>query len=133
MALRESLERQGSWLFRWRSYLPFVFIPVLALSLPHAGALERAYGTRVDELWKLLCLCFALSGLCVRCLVAGFVPRGTSGRNTKSQVAETLNTSGIYSLTRNPLYLGNFIMALGVVLSLEVWWLVLIVVAGNWF
>ncbi|MGB8874133.1 MAG: hypothetical protein WCC75_12145, partial [Desulfobaccales bacterium] len=43
----------------------------------------------------------------------GLPPRGTSGRNTQGQVAETLNTTGIYSLVRNPLYLGNFLIWLG--------------------
>lgn len=38
-----------------------------------------------------------------------------------------LNTTGMYSVVRNPLYLGNFITILGVVLSIKVWWLALIV------
>ena len=34
--------------------------------------------------------------------------KNTSGRNTHDQVADSLNTSGIYSIVRHPLYVGNF-------------------------
>lgn len=44
----------------------------------------------------------------------GHTPAGTSGRNTARQVADSLNTTGIYSVVRHPLYLGNFLMWLGV-------------------
>jgi hypothetical protein len=57
-----------------------------------------------------------VGGLLVRALTVGFVPGGTSGRNTRRQVAKTLNTSGLYSLTRNPLYVGNCLTYLGIVL-----------------
>ncbi|MGC1391066.1 MAG: isoprenylcysteine carboxylmethyltransferase family protein, partial [Bacteroidales bacterium] len=49
-----------------------------------------------------------------------FTPKNTSGRNTiNGQVADELNVTGIYSLLRHPLYLGNFFMWLGPVLFLR--------------
>ncbi|MBM3184603.1 MAG: DUF1295 domain-containing protein, partial [Chlamydiae bacterium] len=59
--------------------------------------------------------CFGISnlGLCIRIFTIGYVPAGTSGRNTALQIAKTLNTKGIYSIIRHPLYLGNFFMWLG--------------------
>ncbi|MDR1290830.1 MAG: isoprenylcysteine carboxylmethyltransferase family protein [Planctomycetaceae bacterium] len=53
----------------------------------------------------------------------GYVPKNTSGRNTYEQIAETLNTTGLYSLVRNPLYLGNFFMWSAPILFLHHWWL----------
>lgn len=62
-----------------------------------------------------------LLGQIIRILVAAFVPKNTSGRNTKAQVADSLNTTGMYSLCRNPLYLGNFFM-----------WCAPFILLGNW-
>ena len=55
-------------------------------------------------------------GLALRAAVVGRTPHRTSGRNTLEQVADSLNTTGMYSLVRHPLYLGNFVGWLGVAL-----------------
>lgn len=56
-------------------------------------------------------------------ITVGYTPKKTSGRNTKKgQVADYLNTKGMYSIVRNPLYLGNFFMGLGIFLFLCIWW-----------
>ena len=52
----------------------------------------------------------------IRIYTVGHTPVGTSGRNTAGQVADSLNTTGIYSVVRHPLYLGNFLMWLGIAL-----------------
>ena len=46
----------------------------------------------------------------------GYTPKGTSGRNTGRQLANSLNTKGIYSTVRHPLYLGNYLIWLGLLL-----------------
>ena len=56
------------------------------------------------------------AGLALRAVTVGFVPKKTSGRNTEGQVASELNTTGVYSLTRNPLYLANCVTYLGIML-----------------
>jgi protein-S-isoprenylcysteine O-methyltransferase Ste14 len=132
MALREDMEKQGNWLFRWRSYLPLLIIPLFIVALKHVGALEYIFGDRTVDYWESLAICISFSGLLVRCITAGYVPRGTSGRNTQSQRAESLNTSGMYSIVRNPLYVGNFIIFFGITLFIQVWWLALIVWVGFW-
>jgi hypothetical protein len=65
--------------------------------------------------------------LLVRVLTIGSVPERTSGRNTHRQVAERLNTTGMYSIVRHPLYLGNYVMVLGVALFFHTWWIVALV------
>ena len=133
MVLRENIEKQGSFLFKWRSYLPLLTVPLFIIALCHSEYLERVFGDFADKFWEGLCIGISFLGLFVRVLVAGYVPRGTSGRNTRWQVAETLNTTGMYSIVRNPLYLGNFIIVLGILLFVQVWWIVVIGIAGFWF
>lgn len=56
------------------------------------------------------CLFCRCGSFFIRFWVIGSVTDGTSGRNTTKQIAEELNTTGVYSLCRNPLYLGNFLI-----------------------
>lgn len=132
MALREDIEKQGGWLFRWRSYLPLLGIPVFVIALRQSGILENKFGDSLGDFWGSCAIIVSFLGLIVRCITAGYAPGGTSGRNTKSQVAEMLNTTGMYSISRNPLYLGNFIIVLGITLFIQVWWLALLVWFGFW-
>jgi len=62
----------------------------------------------------------------------GHVPKGTSGRNTRQQEASELNTTGMYSIVRHPLYLGNLVMWLGVSMFCLNWWLTAIFLLSFW-
>jgi len=58
-----------------------------------------------------IAIALSMFGFIIRAIAIGTTPKGTSGRNTKEgQVAESLNTKGIYSMVRHPLYLGNYFM-----------------------
>ena len=131
MALQEEFERQGNWLFRHRSFLPLLTLPLIVLAFQN---FDFPYGSHIlDTAWEGICLAVSLLGLVVRVYTVGHTPRRTSGRNSrKGQVAETLNTTGIYSLVRHPLYLGNFLLALGPCMFLRAWWLVLVFVLAFW-
>lgn len=130
MALREDFENAGNWLFRWRSYLP---LPVIGLFLLALKDYELPGHSRMlDYAWEAVCLMVSFFGLGIRVVTVGHTPRGTSGRNTKKQVAEILNTTGMYSMVRNPLYLGNFFMWLGIALFAHTWWLIVIYVLMFW-
>ena len=96
------------------------------IALLDSGFVERIFGEAVEEGWDGLALFVSLCGLAVRVLTVGFVPGSTSGRNTTEQRAAVLNTSGAYSVVRNPLYLGNFLILLGFALATMSWWFTLI-------
>jgi protein-S-isoprenylcysteine O-methyltransferase Ste14 len=126
MALQEEFIKTGDYFFRWRSYLPLVmaclFIPALAYCrrpFAHPG---------LNLAWDLGCLAVSLAGQALRFFTVGFVPRGTSGRNTLRQVAETLNTTGMYAVVRNPLYLGNLLIWLGLSLFIKSLWFTAIII-----
>jgi protein-S-isoprenylcysteine O-methyltransferase Ste14 len=125
MALKEQFHRQGEWLFRWRSYLPFFLLPLMGLGLHEGFWLEVHAGRPVDFAWKILAFLVSCLGLAVRGAVAGIAPAFTSGRNVEEQIADSLNTTGIYSALRHPLYLGNFLIMFGTALFTEAGWFIL--------
>jgi protein-S-isoprenylcysteine O-methyltransferase Ste14 len=102
----------GSFVFRWRSYLPL--LPVLGLGLGLAAGRGPAPG-KVRG-WIAGGLLVAGAGLLLRLYAVGHAPPGTSGRHRR-QYAERLNTFGVYSIVRHPLYLGNVLVWAGASLT----------------
>src|SRR5580692_4795907 len=121
MGLQRELEETGSWLFRHRSYLPLLILPLFILGLRSFSYLDQSH--TLNEFWQVFCLGISMLGLAVRVVTVGRAPIGTSGRNTREQVANSLNTTGIYSIVRHPLYLGNYLVLLGMALWPHIWWL----------
>lgn len=116
MALREELKLQGDQLFKYRSYFPLLLL-VAGLALKIMGDIKLQtspisgyFGWLEDP-----AIFVSLFGLLIRVHAVGYSGKHTSGRNTnKGQVADMLNTTGLYSLVRNPLYVGNYFMWLGI-------------------
>jgi protein-S-isoprenylcysteine O-methyltransferase Ste14 len=125
MALQEEFETNGEYFFRWRSYLPLVMAVLFILAL--AQFRYPFANQSLNLAWDAGCLAVALLGQAVRFFTVGFVPRGTSGRNTRGQVADTLNTTGMYAVVRNPIYLGNFIIWFGLSLFMKSVWFTTII------
>jgi protein-S-isoprenylcysteine O-methyltransferase Ste14 len=126
MLIRDSIREQGEALFRVRSSVPFVLLPIALIALQDSEWLERTYGDAIDDYFDWLCVAVSAAGLVLRVGVAGFVPRRTSGRNThKGQVADVLNTTGLYSVVRHPLYLANGAILGGFLLATGSFWFVL--------
>jgi len=111
--LLNSLEKEGNFFFKNRSWIPLIFfiliIPFLILQP------NKNYNYN-NSIWVIFCFSVSLIGLVIRIFVVGYVPRDTSGRNTQAQVAECINQTGLYSITRHPLYIGNFLMWIGIIM-----------------
>ncbi|NCA85402.1 MAG: lipid A phosphate methyltransferase [Clostridia bacterium] len=131
MALIHSFESSGNYLFRNRSWLPvFLFVPA-------AAVVWFTNITWLNGFWyqmvTALALLASIAGFVVRAIAIGTTPAGTSGRNTsEGQVAEQLNTGGIYSTIRHPLYLGNYLMWIGIVIFTFNIYFVIIVSLAFW-
>lgn len=129
MPLQEELETSGNWLFRRRSYLP---LALAALALLALWSRKDGGADLNPPPWQAFCLAVSMLGLALRCYTIGHAPARTSGRNQRAQVAQRLNTDGIYSLTRHPLYLGNFLMLLGLMLLPGQAWAVVVYALAFW-
>jgi len=125
MRLTDRFSATGDILFRLRSWLPLLLLPIFLASFSGAGYPRGSH--RLDLLWEIFCFAVSAVGMAIRLFTTGTAPRGTSGRNTRAQKAAVLSTAGTYSLVRHPLYLGNYLIALGMSLFARTWFLPLIV------
>jgi len=132
MKIVDKIISQGNFLFRWRSFIPLLLFFPGILALSESALFEQSNADYAQEVWVLIGVTISMLGLFIRWVTVGFVPVGTSGRNTKQQRAEQLNTEGMYSIVKNPLYLGNYLALLGILVSLKVWWFILIACLAYW-
>ena len=128
MALQEEFESQGNYLFKHRGTFPIIIL-VIGFYLYLQSALYKGQHPWEDSsresIFQYFSLIVSLFGLIIRSYTVGHTPANTSGRNTEGQLADVLNTSGIYSAVRHPLYLGNFFMWFGVaMLTFNFWFIV---------
>jgi protein-S-isoprenylcysteine O-methyltransferase Ste14 len=129
MALVHEFENSGNWLFKRRSWLPLLMVA--------AGIVMMYLGNRQAIIFDLrdemIFLGVSVFGELIRIITVGFAPRNTSGRNTiTGQIADELNTTGLYSLVRHPLYVGNLFMWLGPVLFLRSVWFAIVFGLFYW-
>lgn len=116
---RPRIAALGALFFRHRSFLPF--FPVLFIPFDQ-GAIHRVGGSDLaDRFFELLCFFVAAAGMGIRVYCVGHSRRGTSGRNRKTQVADSLNTDGLYSVMRHPIYAANLVYFLGFLLMSQSW------------
>ncbi|MDX1653146.1 MAG: isoprenylcysteine carboxylmethyltransferase family protein [Brumimicrobium sp.] len=132
MALIHSFEKSGNTLFKYRGQIPVILF---------LAAVPVIYFTDYEQIflndtvyWLVLGFAIFLSllGQVIRAIAIGTSQKHTSGRNTSEQVAEALNTKGIYSTMRHPLYVGNYFMWIGIVVFTANLWFVLLVSLAFW-
>lgn len=105
----------GNFFFKYRSYL---FVPILLILIIFTKP-QMSFNSRIaDNLFDIFGFLFALLGFFARVLVIGYKKHGTSSRGTNIY-AEEVVTDGMYRVCRNPLYLANFLMWLGLTIM---WW-----------
>ena len=109
----------GNFFFKIRSFTPIPFIIALLYFA------EPAWYTVV------IGIPFIVVGEFLRIWAVGYA--GASTRARTLGAARDLVTTGPYSYVRNPLYLGNFLLSLGVCLVARVYWLIAVLVVGYFF
>lgn len=129
MALIEEFDKSGNWLFKHRSYLPLILfaLATIVLLFDHKGIFDFS-----NPVWGLSCFLISMLGLGVRIFTIGFIPKATSGKNRKGQIADVLNKKGIYSVVRHPLYLGNFLVSLGIFFYVGIIWYTIVCILLFW-
>ncbi len=94
--------------------LPIAFFPRFFL---------RVYsGSIPEEIFEVLGFVFILCGQIIRVSARGY-------KAEHSQDSHALIQGGLYQVVRNPMYLGIFLIGLGVVLALFRWWAIVVFVA----
>lgn len=98
----------GRFLFKHRSFTP---VPLIVLVFIIFKPVDMGEQNIIINMGGLL---ISLLGEFIRVISVGYAYSGTSGRESYLR-AENLNVTGIYSIVRNPLYIGNFFMFSGLV------------------
>lgn len=133
MPLLEEFESQGNFLFKNRGSLP-IFIVIIGMAVfVYTQYFDAGYDTWINyQSYEFICLGITLLGFFIRVYTVGHTPANTSGRNVNGQLAEVVNQTGIYSLVRHPLYVGNFFLGLGMAFLPQNLWFVASYVLFYW-
>lgn len=105
----------GKFLFRWRGVIGFIAFVLIWLFSQ----------INLASIW--ISLPFILIGLFLRFWASGYL--GKEGRSIEIK-AKSLITQGPYRFTRNPLYIGNFFLTLGVLVGFHSPFYLIILILG---
>jgi protein-S-isoprenylcysteine O-methyltransferase Ste14 len=116
------LVRYGNFLFRYRNAL----FPIVLVALIVAFRPQYPRGSeRLDDMLDVIGVLVALAGQVLRVAVIGYVYIARGGRN-RQVYADGLVTEGFFAHSRNPLYLGNILVLLGLFIIHDNPWVYLI-------
>jgi len=108
-----ALVRYGNFLFKYRDGIfPTVLLALFVLTRPHWPRGRDDYDTALD----LVGFGVALLGQALRVAVVGYAYIIRGGKN-RQVYAEDLVTGGFFNHSRNPLYVGNLLILLGLLLT----------------
>lgn len=130
MALIHSLESEGNFLFKYRGQFPVLLFLAAIPAIYFTDYYQISDQSK--EIYTWIAIFLSMAGFVFRAYAIGTTPKGTSGRNTQEQVAEVLNSTGIYSIVRHPLYVGNYFMWIGIVFYTFNFSFLIIVTLAYW-
>ncbi|MBH75723.1 MAG: lipid A phosphate methyltransferase [Flavobacteriales bacterium] len=115
----------GDFLFKYRGQIPIL---LFLLVIPFIWKTDySSFSNKTIVTNNIISIIISFFGLLIRFYTVGKTPGGTSGRNRSKQIAKKINTKGIYSITRNPLYFGNYLIWLGIsIFSLNTFFTILL-------
>jgi len=131
--LQKEFKKQGDFLFRYRSYLPLIilFAGLAVFIVSTINSVTRGHEFS-EGYYMFICLAVSIIGQIIRIITVGHTPANTSGRNRQEQVADVINVTGIYSMVRHPLYLGNFLIWLGLAMLTANFWFIVSFILLFW-
>lgn len=114
----------GDFLFKWRDMVfPLIFIPMAAFIRPVLFMGDERADWALDAFGLLV----GLSGQLIRAIVIGLAYIKRGGKDKKI-FANTLVVQGVFAHCRNPLYVGNFLMIVGLAILHNSPWMYLVVI-----
>lgn len=123
MSLVNSFEEQGNFLFKYRGQFPVL---IFLVAVPFLCLTDMVNETS-QIILNSISVFVAVIGFLIRFYTIGTTTKGTSGRNTTQQIADCLNSVGIYSTVRHPLYLGNYLIWIGIaIFTYNIYFIVII-------
>ena len=118
---QNELKRSGEILFKVRGHYLTAVVIIGAVIAWRSGSTGPFQTALANQTWCWGSLFVACAGALIRIITSGFAAPGTSGNSKDAPVAAELNTTGPYSLVRNPLYVGRILNFTGIAM-----------LSGNW-
>lgn len=117
--LIDTINLQGNRFYRFRNVFPILFLIVdFLIWLNRDPFIAQQKHPQAEIVFEFLCLLISLIGITIRILTVGFnqAPYSLSGITKADKV---FHKTGMYSMVRHPLYLGNFFIWLGLIVYLQ--------------
>ncbi len=118
----QSIIKAGNFFFRFRNAIFPIIFAVVFIGLRPGILINPS----VDSLLTYVGIAIALLGCAIRLFVIGFAYIVRGGRQ-KKVYADDLVRAGIYAHSRNPMYVGNFLIALGICMIYDSVWAYVII------